>query len=67
MEKIKNFCIKYFGAIIGTAVSIVFLALGIYKILFAALIIISGAIIGNYIQKNGEFVKEKIKSIVERW
>ena len=67
MEKIKNFFIKYRGAIIGGIVAIIALILKIYKILVGGIVIIAGIFIGNYIQQNKEIVKEKIKNIIERW
>ena len=67
MEKIKNFFIKYRGAIIGGIVAIIALILKIYKILVGGIVIIAGIFIGNYIQQNKEIVKEEIKNIIERW
>ena len=66
MEKIKNFLIKYRGAIIGGLISIIALMLNLHKILICILIIISGIVIGNYVQHNKEFVKEKLKEYIDK-
>lgn len=67
MEQFKNFIIRYRGAIIGGAIAILALILKIHKILIGCLIIIAGILIGNYVQQNKEFVKDRIKNIIERW
>ena len=67
MEKIKDFLVRYRGAIIGGIIAIVLLILKIHEILIELLIIAAGVVAGNYIQKNKEFVKEGIRHIVDRW
>ena len=54
MEKVKQFLIKYRGAIIGGIVAIIALILKIYKILLGGLVIVAGIFLGNYIQQNKE-------------
>ena len=66
MEKIKKFLIKYRGAIIGGIISLVALFLNLHKVLIFILILIVGALIGNYVQYNKETVKEKIKFYVDK-
>lgn len=67
MEQLKDFLIKYRGAIIGGIIAIITLALQIYKFLIGCIVILVGVLIGNYVQQNKDFVKEKIKNIVEKW
>ena len=45
MEDIKNFLIKYRGAIIGGIVAVLALVLNLHKVLLCALIIIAGIVI----------------------
>ena len=66
MENVKNFIMKYRGAIIGGAISIVALLLNLHKILIWILIVVAGIVIGNYVQHNKEIVKEKIKSYIDK-
>lgn len=67
MEQVKNFIIKYRGAIIGGVIAILALILQIYKFLIGCLVIVAGVFLGNYVQQNKQSVKEKIKNIIERW
>ncbi len=57
---------KYRGAIIGGIIALVALLLNFHKVLLWILIIIAGIVIGNYVQNNKEFVKEKIKSYIDK-
>ena len=66
MEDVKNFIIKYRGAIIGAIIAIIALILQIYKFIIGVLIIALGIIVGNYIQHNKEIVKEAIKNFVDK-
>lgn len=67
MEQIKDFIVKYRGAIIGGVIAIIALILKIHEFLIGCLIIISGILIGNYIQQNKENVKEFIRKTVDKW
>lgn len=66
MEKIKQFLINYRGAIIGGIVAIVALLLNLHKVLIIILIVIAGILLGNYVQHNKEFVKEKLKTYIDK-
>lgn len=66
MKDIKNFLIKYRGAIIGGLVAILALILNLHKIMLCILIIVGGIIIGNYVQNNKEIVKEKLKLYIDK-
>ena len=67
MEKFKNFILEYRGAIIGGIIAIVALALRIHEFLIGCLVIAAGVLAGNYVQRNKEIVKERIRDIVDRW
>ncbi|MBO4815670.1 MAG: DUF2273 domain-containing protein [Clostridia bacterium] len=66
MEGIKNFLMKYRGAIIGGIIAIIALLLNLHKILIWILIIVAGIVIGNYVQHNKEIVKEKLKYYIDK-
>lgn len=66
MEKFKQFLIDFRGAIIGGIVAIVALLLNLHKVLIFILIVVAGILLGNYVQHNKEFVKEKLKSYIDK-
>ena len=66
MKDLKEFFLKYRGAIIGALVAIVALCLQIYKFIIGVIIIFVGMYIGNYVQHNKENVKMKINDLVDR-
>lgn len=66
MKEIKNFLIKYRGAIIGGLIAFIALLLNLHKIVIFILIIVVGIIIGNYVQHNKETVKDKLKSYIDK-
>ena len=66
MGEIKNFFIKFRGAILGGLIAVIALVLNLHRIVIGALIIIAGIIIGNYVQHNKEIVKEKLKTYIDK-
>ena len=66
MEDFKNFLINYRGAIIGGLIALIALLLNLHTVLMWILIIIAGILIGNYVQHNKEFVKDKLKSYIDK-
>ncbi len=66
MEDFKKFLSKYKGAIIGGLISLVALLLNLHKILIWIIIILAGIVIGNYVQHNKEFVKDKLKTYIDK-
>ena len=66
MEDIKNFLIKYKGAIIGVIVAIIILATRLYEVIVGILLILAGAFVGNYILQNKDEVKEKTKKFIDK-
>lgn len=66
MEEIKNFLMKYRGAIIGGIIAILILCTGFYKLMIGIILIGMGVYLGNYIQINKDDVKEKIKNFIDK-
>ncbi len=66
MNEIKNFFMKYRGAIIGALIAILILCTGFYKLMIGIILIALGIYVGNYIQINKEEVKEKIKNFIDK-
>ena len=66
MEEIKNFIMKYRGAIIGGVISILILCTGFYKLMIGIILIGMGIYLGNYIQLNKDVVKEKVKGFIDK-
>jgi len=66
MEEIKNFIIKYRGAIIGALVAILVLCTGFYQLILGIILIGMGIYAGNYIQENKDEVKDKIKTFIDK-
>lgn len=66
MNEIKDFFMKYRGAIIGAIISILILCTGFYKLMIGIILIGMGIYAGNYIQINKNDVKEKIKKFIDK-
>lgn len=66
MQELKDFFMRYRGAIIGAIVAILILCTGFYKLMIGIILIGMGIYAGNYIQVNKDEVKEKIKNLIDR-
>ena len=70
MNNFKMFCDKYGGAILGFIVGLVLaillLCTNLYKLVIGIALIIACIYFGNYIQRNKENVKDKVKSFIDR-
>ena len=66
MNNIKEFISKYRGTIIGVIIAIICLIFNLHKALIAILVVVAGGLIGNYVQHNKEFVKEKLKMFIDK-
>ena len=66
MDDFKKFISQYRGAIIGIIVAIVILATRLYSLIVGILLILAGAFIGNYVQRNKDEVKAKLKKLIDR-
>ena len=67
MEGLKNFWNNYKGAIIGVIVAILVIMTKLYELIMAIILIILGAIAGNYIQQNKNYVKYRLKNFIDRF
>lgn len=66
MNEIKNFLMKYRGAIIGGIVATLILLTRLYELIIGIILICLGIFVGNYIQLNKETVKEKLKKFIDK-
>lgn len=66
MEDIKKFISEYKGAIIGVIVAIVILATRLYDVIVGILLLLAGAFVGNYVQRNKDDVKAKLKKFIDK-
>lgn len=67
MEGLKNFWNNYKGAIIGVIIAILVIMTKLYELIMAIILIILGAIAGNYIQQNKNYVKDRLKNFIDRF
>lgn len=67
MDSLKNFWNDYKGAIIGVIIAILIIMTNLYKLIVAIVLLILGAIAGNYIQQNKDYVKDRLKSFIDRF
>lgn len=66
MDNIKSFFVKYRGAIIGALIALLILCTGFYKLIIGIILVSMGIYAGNYVQLNKDFVKEKIKNVIDK-
>ncbi|MCI8276521.1 MAG: DUF2273 domain-containing protein [Clostridia bacterium] len=70
MEKennVKEFLIRYKGAIIGAAIAILVICTGLFRLLAIFAVIAVGVFIGHYVQNNKDEVKEKLKEFIDKF
>lgn len=63
----KKFLLDYKGAIIGGLIAIIIACTGLVRILVVFAIIVFGIWVGNYVQRNKEKVKEKLKNLIDKF
>lgn len=66
MNEIKDFFMKYRGAVIGALLAILILCTGFYKLIVGIILICIGIYVGNYVQLNKTSVKENIKKFIDK-
>ena len=66
MNNFKDFWNQFRGAIIGVIIAILILITGLDKLILAIVVIALGAFIGNYVQRNKEDVKAKLKNFIDK-
>ena len=62
----KDFVTEYRGAIIGAAIAVIVILTGLYRLVVGILLVCVGIFVGNYVQKNKDEVKEKLKNFIDR-
>ena len=67
MESLKEFWANFKGAIIGVIVAILIILTNLYKLIVALILIVLGAIVGNYIQQNKQVVKDRLKNFIDKF
>ncbi len=63
---LKEFWNNYKGAIIGVIIAIIILITRLHDLILAIVVLILGALIGNYVQQNKEDVKAKLKGFIDK-
>lgn len=66
MDGFGSFFQKFGGAIIGGIIALILACTHLYRFIIAILFVILGMWAGNYIQKNKELVKEKLKNLIDK-
>ncbi len=66
MDSVIDFIRKHIGAILGGIIALIFACTNLYRFMIAIIFIVFGIWGGNYIQKNKENVKEKLKNIIDK-
>ena len=66
MDNFKDFWNQFRGAIIGVIIAILILITGLDKLILAIVVIALGAFVGNYVQRNKEDVKAKLKNFIDK-
>lgn len=66
MNEIKDFLMKYRGAIIGALIAILILCTGFYRLIIGIILVVIGIYVGNYVQINKNDVKEKMKNFIDK-
>lgn len=66
MNDVKDFFMKYRGAIIGAIIAILILCTGFYKLIMGIILVCIGIYVGNYVQINKSQVKENVKNFIDK-
>ena len=63
---LKEFWSHYKGSIIGIIIAILILITRLHDLILAIVVIVLGALIGNYVQQNKEDVKTRLKAFIDK-
>lgn len=66
MNEFGSFFQKCGGAIIGGIIALILAYTSLYRFIIAIIFVVLGMWAGNYIQKNKEIVKEKLKNLIDK-
>lgn len=67
MNSLRDFWNNYKGAILGVIVAILIILTNLYKLIVAIILLVLGAIVGNYIQQNKQVVKDRLKNFIDKF
>ena len=63
---LKEFWNNYKGAMIGIVVAILIFVTRLHDLILAIVVLVLGALVGNYVQQNKEDVKTKLKTFIDK-
>ena len=66
MNGFKEFWNNYKGAIIGVVIAALILITRLQELIVAIVVLVLGALIGNYVQQNKDDVKIKLKNFIDK-
>lgn len=66
MNGFKEFWNNYKGAIIGVVIATLILITRLQDLIVAIVVLVLGALIGNYVQQNKDDVKSKLKNFIDK-
>lgn len=66
MDGFKNFFHKHGGKVIGGTIALILACTSLYRFIIAIVFVIAGVWAGNYIQRNKESVKNKLKNVIDK-
>ena len=66
MDNFKEFFANYGGIVIGIIIAVLLMLTRLYIIIIGIIVIVACAYAGNYIQKNKDQVKEKLKNFIDK-
>lgn len=66
-NKLNFFVKQYGGSVIGALIALILCFTELYRILVYIVIVLAGAFLGNYVQKNKPHVKEKLKAFIDKF
>ncbi len=66
MDDFRDFWGRNKGIIIGVAIAVILLITGLQQFVIAIILIFGCGFIGNYIYKNKETVKEKLRGFIDK-
>ena len=66
MNGFKEFWNNYKGAIIGVVIAALILITRLQDLIVAIVVLVLGALIGNYVQQNKDDVKTKLKTWIDK-
>ena len=66
-NNLKDFLVNHTGGILGAIIALILCFTGLHRVLIDVAIVVVGALIGNYVQKNKINVKEKLKDFIDKF